>query len=75
MQIIKIKKLKKTLNQRTFLIFIQLVNGLYGVLSRYIWGIIPLYNGIFQLYIHYTGYIFNGGLRKKIEDYFRRKER
>lgn len=60
MQIIKIKKLKKTLNQRTFLIFIQLVNGV-------IWGIIPLYNGIFQLYIRYMGYIFNGGLRKKLK--------
>ena len=60
MQIIKIKKLKKTLNQRTFLIFIQLVNGV-------IWGIIPLYNGIFQLYIHYMGYIFNGVKKKKLK--------
>ena len=59
MQIIKIKKLKKTLNQRTFLIFLLGYMGIYRDISRYI----PIYKGIFNRDVG----------NKKIEDIFRRR--
>ena len=58
MQIIKIKKLKKTLNQRTFLIFLL---GYMGNISIYL-DISP-YKGIFNRDVG----------NKKIEDIFRRR--